>query len=302
MQHYTPLRYPGGKRRIAGLVMRLLEHNGLKDVEYIEPFAGGGGVAMGLLFEEYASTIHLNDLCRGVYAFWHTVLNENEWLCKRIKAVKVTMREWHRQRRIYEDRETADINELGFAVFFLNRTNRSGIIKGGVIGGKEQNGSWGLDVRFNKASLVDRLQKIHRYRDRIRLYQMDGGAFLKKVAAKLRHRVFLFVDPPYIERSRQLYLSDYTVDGHRKLETQLERLSHPWIVTYDCAALQHELYGSHRRVVYGLHYTAHTKYEGQEVMFFSDDLLLPPIPSLLGSRMRLCRSRSRLRVTSRVIA
>ena len=150
MPFYTPLRYPGGKRRLAPVVKRLLEDNRLKNVDYVEPYAGGAAIALALLLEEYASTVHINDLSRPVYAFWHTVLNHTLDLCRRIECVKVTMREWHRQRAIYEERDTADLGDLGFAALFLNRTNRSGIIGGGVIGGKHQNGEWALDVRSIK--------------------------------------------------------------------------------------------------------------------------------------------------------
>src|SRR4051812_20920223 len=112
MPYYTPLRYPGGKRRLSKIVMRLLEANGFKDVEYVEPYAGGCAIGLALLMEEYASIIHVNDLSRPVYAFWHTVLNDNSDLCKRIRTTKVTMREWHRQRLIYEDRACANLGEL----------------------------------------------------------------------------------------------------------------------------------------------------------------------------------------------
>src|ERR1700704_5522070 len=123
----TPLRYPGGKRRLAPVIMGLLEANDLRDIDFAESYAGGASVALALLFEEYAATIHINDLSRPVYAFWYLVLNDCEALCRRIKRVKVTMREWKRQHAIYELRDTADLDDVGFAAFFLNRTNRSGI-------------------------------------------------------------------------------------------------------------------------------------------------------------------------------
>src|ERR1019366_8059038 len=135
MPFYTPLRYPGGKRRLAPLVVKLIKTNQLHDVNYVEPYAGSGAIALALLFEEYAATIHINDLSRPVYAFWHTVLNQNEGLCQRIAKVRVSMAEWKRQRAVYENREAAGLNELGFSALFLNRANRSGIIAGGVIGG-----------------------------------------------------------------------------------------------------------------------------------------------------------------------
>jgi len=291
---HTPLRYPGGKRRLIPVIARILEHNRLRDVQYVEGYAGGAAVALHLLLNEYASIIHMNDLARGVFAFWHAVLNDTADLCRRIAATKVTMKEWYKQRDVYADRETADLTDLGFATFFLNRTNRSGIITGGVIGGMQQSGNWSLDVRFNKDELIARIRKIGRYVNRIRLYQMDAMQFTTDILPRLGTNVFTFYDPPYIENGVGLYLNEYTPEGHFALAEAIKRTQTPWVVTYDYSAIKHHLYDGYRRVVYDIHYTAQGRYRGKEVLFVSHGLRLPKLTELLGPRTTIVPFKSRI--------
>jgi len=299
MSYYTPLRYPGGKRRLAHLVGRLVDASGLKDFEYAEPYAGGAAIGLTLLFDERAASIHINDLARPVYAFWHSVLHETKELCDRIENTNINMWQWRRQRKIYENRADADLIDLGFAALFLNRTNRSGIINGGVIGGKKQDGDWTLDVRFNKDDLIQRIRRIGRYASRIHLYQMDALKFTNQVVSKLGKNSFAFYDPPYIENGQDLYLNEYDVDGHRALATRVARMDGHWVVTYDHSAVKHQLYQAQRRIVYRLKYTAQDRYRGREVMFISDRVALPDSPTA-SSRIEMTAPSSRFSVYGRI--
>jgi DNA adenine methylase len=273
---YSPLRYPGGKGKLALSVARIISDNKLTGGHYAEPYAGGAAVGIFLLFHEYVSTFHLNDLDPAIFAFWHTVLNETEWLCHRIREVKITPEEWRKQRQVHSKQNASSRRDLGFATFFLNRTNRSGIIKGGgMIGGTEQLGKWKLDVRFNRESLIDRIQDIASFGPRIKLTNLDAEEFLKRSSVRLPEKSLMYLDPPYFEKGPGLYQSHYQVQDHVRIAKKINKgLKHKWLVSYDAHPAIVELYSEKRHLVYDLRYQASKKYLGKEIMIFSDDLLL----------------------------
>jgi DNA adenine methylase len=276
MRYYSPLRYPGGKGKLAQLIHLIVEDNGLIDGSYVELYAGGAGVALSLIINEYVSTVIINDLNRSVYAFWFSVLNDTEALCRLIFDTPVTLDEWAKQRIIQENVENEPLLSLGFSTFFMNRTNRSGIIKGGLIGGKFQTGVWKLDARFNKKDLISRIEKIAKYRDRIRLYNMDASKFILTILPNLTNKSLVYLDPPYFNKGPELYQNNYKEEDHYNLSALIcNNINQHWIITYDNTPEIVELYKEFQQITYSLSYSAAKRYRGSEVMIFSPTLTIP---------------------------
>jgi DNA adenine methylase len=281
----SPLRYPGGKGKLANFVKLLLTANDMADVHYVEPYAGGASIALSLLFEEYARHIHINDVNRAIYAVWYSVLNETEALCRLIRDTDVTLAIRERQRAVQVDSD-ATLLELGFSTFFLNRVNRSGIIRGGVIGGKNQNGAWGIDARYNKLDLIQRVKKIARYRQRIHLSDMDAAEFIAQRIPSLPANTLTYLDPPYYGKGKDLYQHFYTDADHATIASLVPSIAQPWIVSYDAHAKLLPLYEGYRSIRYGLSYSAQERYKGPEVIFFSPSLRIPAVPSPANIKLK----------------
>ena len=278
MRFNTPLRYPGGKGKLTPYLKLVFEHNDLINGNYVEPYAGGAGVALNLLVDGYASLIHLNDLNSSVYAFWYSVINHSEELCKKIFDATVSMDEWYKQKAILNDPHNHSLIDIGFSTFFLNRTNRSGILLGGVIGGKNQAGDWKLNARFNKSSLVDRIEKIALLRDNIRLYNLDAEALIKTVLPTLPQKTLIYLDPPYYVKGQGLYQNHYKHDDHVAIADLVQKeIKQHWIVSYDHTSEIDEMYKSRAKITYGINYSAQNRYKGAEVMFFSDNIIIPDV-------------------------
>ncbi len=290
LYHFTPLRYPGGKGKLAAYVKELIRVNRLYDGEYAEPYAGGAGIALELLLQEHVTRIHINDVSRPVYAFWKSVVNDTEVLCRLIKDTKLSVASWDRQKRIFANPDDSDDIQLGFATFFLNRTNRSGILNGGVIGGRDQTGPWKIDARYNADELVFRIQSIAKLRSRIKVTRQDAISFLRGGAANWPTNTLIYLDPPYFKQGRKLYYDYYQPKDHASVASFVARNlnNRTWIVSYDNVAEIRDLYKGFRSIVYNVGYTAREQRMGKEVMFFSNALA---VPALVGPVQQVGRIR-----------
>lgn len=286
MRYYSPLRYPGGKSSLADFMKGVFIQNNLLDGVYVEPYAGGAAIALELLMLDYVSEIWLNDLDSSIYRFWLSALDNTDQLIELVHTVPLTVDEWRKQKAVLNDPDSHSDLEVGFATLYLNRTNRSGIICGGsVIGGLNQTGKWGIDARFNRSGLAERLKRIGDYSCRIRIFNQDAERFLTENERPIKSLVYL--DPPYFHKGQRLYRNSYQPEDHARIARFVqEELGGSWIVSYDDTPEIHRLYTNRRSIQYSLRYSAQTKRHGGEFIVFSDELVVPDTPNPASFKVR----------------
>ncbi len=267
----SPLRYPGGKSKLAGFFSEVLDEAGMSDVTYVEPFAGGAGAGLALLLAGQVEKVVINDLDVAVHSFWFSVCADAREFERRIQSVPLNLMEWERQRTIYKAADARDPFALGFAFFYLNRTNRSGVLHAGVIGGKNQSGTYRIDARFNRDELSRRIRTIGDVADRIELTFTDGRKCVQHWAP--RPNTFLYVDPPYVEAGGSLYLNAFNYRDHGYLARSLNEMANErWLLTYDDSELIRRLYADRAQFDFELHYSAHRVGRARELLMTSEPL------------------------------
>jgi DNA adenine methylase len=275
----SPLRYPGGKGSLAGFLRKAIELNGMDGCPYFEPYAGGSGAALRLLGENVVSEIFINDLDARVYAFWRSVLEESERFVEKTLSVPLSIEEWRRQAEVCRAPRSYGDFEVGFAAFYMNRCNRSGVLTGaGPIGGYEQAGRWRLNVRFNREPLAERILFLSLMRERIHLTQLDALDFLRMHVPKGRGRekAFVYVDPPYVVKGNRLYLNAYDEDDHATLARYMQsQHSLRWLMSYDDTTLIRKPYHGKRLSNLPIKYSLQSKRNARELLISPWHLLVP---------------------------
>ncbi|MGD0407976.1 MAG: DNA adenine methylase [Candidatus Limnocylindrales bacterium] len=274
----SPLRYPGGKGSLAPFFRRLLTAQDEPCEVFVEPFAGGAGAALRLLVDGAVESVVLNDLDPAMAAFWRAVVNHNTDFARLVETTPISIEAWHRHHEVHARRATStDDLELGFSTFFLNRTNRSGIVNARPIGGLGQGGAWKLDARFNRQTLAARIRTIGAHKDRITVCQEDGAALVGRLS---RPKVFIYADPPYLVNGADLYLNAMTWGDHSALAGAFARASGRWMVTYDRDDRVSRLYPTFRRAEFSIGHTAGRPHVGREYAVFGDRLQVPNLDGL----------------------
>ena len=270
----SPLRYPGGKGLLYSRLRTIIRENNLTSSVYVEPYAGGAGAALALLVSGQVERIAINDLDPAVFAFWNAVVTQPDEFTALVNSVELSVDEWEKQREVYLTSARDNHLPLGFATFYLNRTNRSGVLNGGPIGGKDQTGNYKIDARFNREGLAERIRLIALHADRIAVTNEDGLRVIERYSD--RDDAFIYADPPYFEKAGSLYLNAFQDSDHRALADCLKGVQQAkWILTYDNVPQVAELYANLRRKLFALNYSAHRVMKASEIMVFSGELSIP---------------------------
>ena len=264
LKNYSPLRYPGGKSKLYPFVAEVIRNADISHPIYVEPFAGG-------VVEE----IVINDYDKAIYSMWRAILTQTKSFIQLIKDTPLTVDEWHRQKEIYTYHNSKYSLELGFATFYLNRTNRSGILSAGPIGGYQQNGNYLIDARFNKEDLIKRVKLIAKNKGKIHLYNRDVRSFVNQHMPKYINNAFVYFDPPYYKKGKYLYDNFFVDKDHQEIHDMIVGLECPWMVTYDNTPEVLRIYNDTQAWQFDLVYGVANSGLNSEVLFISDTKLLP---------------------------
>lgn len=274
MNTLTPLRYPGGKTKLFKKVSEIIVQNDLQGCTYAEPFVGGAGLAIKLLDENVVNNLILNDYDYHIYCFWYCVINYTNELINLINTTPITLDERERQKDIYNKPDTYSVIEVAFSTLYLNRTNRSGVLKAGPIGGQKQDGKYLLNCRFNKEKIIEKILHIAQFKDNIELFNLDAIDFIEVI--NLNHgQLFVNFDPPYYNKGAELYTNFFVDNDHIQLKRSIDNVKHPWITTYDYCEFIENLYQEYRYEIITLSYSAGKSRKGHELLFYSNDLHIP---------------------------
>lgn len=287
MPNPSPLRYPGGKNRLANFIGIAIKNLGISNCTYVEPFAGGAGVALSLLLSGIVENIIINDYDKAIYSVWRAIKQESEGLIQKILDTPITVDEWHKQKKIYQT-STAYSLDLAFATLFLNRTNRSGILNAGPIGGYSQSGDWKLDVRFDKETIISKIAAIAEHKKHITVYNKDIISLLHNYAANWGNNVFFYFDPPYYNKGQKLYKNFFAHSDHQRIrDVIVQEIAAPWIITYDDISEIETLYGGFAIRKFDLTYSAANKGRASELMIFSDTKCCPTAKQLAENKITI---------------
>ncbi len=285
--NYSPLRYPGGKSKLYNFVESIISAGNNTIYTYVEPFAGGASIALSLLLNRKVENIIINDLNKGIYSFWKSICTDTDGFLELLNKTPVDLKNYYNQKKIYQTSKKYSL-EYGFSTFFLNRTNYSGILDSGPIGGLLQNGNYKINARYNKELLVDKILKIAKYKKNIKIYNKDILKFNTQIVQSLSN-AFIYYDPPYYVKGKKLYTNFLTHNDHINIHNSIKSVQQPWILTYDNANEIADIYNDFKAFEFNLYYSVNSRNARRavELMYMSNSNFINNIPTEILNTINL---------------
>ncbi|WP_397303188.1 DNA adenine methylase [Nonlabens ulvanivorans] len=273
--YYSPLRYPGGKSKLAAFITKICQDNDLTE-SYVEPYAGGASVALHLIINNIVNHVHINDADRSLFAFWHCLIHDSEKVLQSIESMQINMDSWNYFKLIQKEKDTCDLIDLALSTFFLNRTNRSGILNAGVIGGKDQSGNYKMDCRFNKKDIIKRLERIINLKDKITVTNLDALDLIKQHEYSGNNvGKIAYFDPPYYYKADSLYMNHYQPEDHKLVAEKIKSIRNfHFVISYDDNEAIRSLYSELPSKRYSFSHNIINSRKGMEILFFDKNLIV----------------------------
>jgi len=251
----SPLRYPGSKKRLVLYLYEIIKYNKLNPNVLVEPFVGGGNIALHFLLNGIVNKIIIADKDKLIYSFWEVLFSNPDYLIDFIKRVKIDLDTFYKYKEIARNSEYCEKERLAEACIYLNRTSFSGIMtdRVGPLGGKNQQSQYKIDCRFNKEGLIEKIKYISAFRRSVIVLSSDWRDTIQygqdwAINKKRLNRLFFYFDPPFFHKANDLYRCYFNKEEHKRFYKEIIRLNYDWVLSYDNATEIRELYSNEKYI------------------------------------------------------
>lgn len=246
------LRYPGSKAKLVPHIMRafpdqllspLFQH---QELEYIEPFVGGGAVALRVLDAlrgaRERTLVRLYDKDPHLVCLWNAIIKSPDELAQMVRDHDApTTDDFYRCKE--EDGTTIDPIRAGFQKILLHQLGFGGLgwMAGGPLGGRDQSSEYNVACRWNPSRIAHDIKRIHSLLAGFKSVSVRTQDFTKSIAIA-GERSFVYADPPYYTAGPQLYKHAFDDADHVRLADALRVSGAEWVLSYDDHPFIRDLY------------------------------------------------------------
>jgi DNA adenine methylase len=274
----NPLRYPGSKSGFIEEFSQYVKTNNLVGKEIVEPYAGSASIALGLLHKGLVSSAVLIERDPLIFSFWFCVFHKTDALINAIEHLNINLDTWHsfEKYRDIDEIEDDQLLSIGLAGLFFNRTNFSGVLHAGPIGGKGQKSEYSVDCRFNKKDIIKRIILISKMSDKVSVHFGDAIAALKDANELDNSNRFFYIDPPYYVQGQKLYRYHYKLSDHKRLAESLTEAKYKWVLSYDNHHVIEHFYSDFDKITRDFRYSSRSPKQEKELLITNIDGWIQP--------------------------